>query len=31
MIKAGQIYELPETKGRVVVIRALEIKSPHEC
>lgn len=30
MIKAGQIYELPETKGRFVVIRALETKSPHD-
>ena len=28
IIKVGQIYELPETKGRVVVIRAPETKSP---
>lgn len=28
MIKVGQIYELPETKSRVVVIRAPETKSP---
>ena len=27
IIKVGQIYELPETKGRVVVIRAPETKS----